>query len=65
MVQVLKTNLHRLVVDLDTVELFRSLSSASWAAERNGCNAPTLSIRSIGQESPLNRSNSLGKVLLK
>jgi len=58
------TNLHRLIVNFDTVELFRGLSSASWAAERNGCNATALSIRSIGQEGPLNGSDGLSKILL-
>jgi len=65
MVNVLSTNLHWFVVDLDTIELFCRLSSAGRAAEHNGCNTTALSIWSVGQEDPLDRSDSLSKVVLK
>jgi len=65
MVNVLNTNFHWFVVDLDTIELFCRLSSAGGAAEHNGSNTTALSIWSVGQEDPFDRSDSLSKVVLK
>lgn len=60
----LNTYLHCTVVDLDTVQLMRGLSSTSWLGEDNGGSATAAATRSVGEHDLLDSSHRFAEVVL-
>lgn len=55
---------HSAVVDLDAVQLLRSLGSASWLAEDDGGGSTAATIRAVGEHDLLDCSHRLAEVVL-